>query len=99
MAYEKQFWEQPYHNSSEEERLEKEVTKHKLQLSIAVELLTSRVDTALAMFEHDKDWQSDNDWEDILKAMKFINQAKGKDIYVDARHKIESYLESKNYYQ
>lgn len=96
MAYEKQFWEQPYHDDREEERLERELLSLKLKLSTAVELLIGRIDTAMVNFEN-KDWQTDDDWNDILSSINFLRQIKGRDFYLDARIKIEDYLESINY--
>lgn len=70
---------------------------HKLELSIAVELLNSRLDTELALF--DQGLLSDKDVEDLIKVIKFIGEVKRKDFYLTQRHKLEEHLESKNYYQ
>ena len=65
MAYEKQFWEESYNNSGEEERLEKEVKRLKIQ---RWELLTALKEMILI---------SDPSLPEVERARKAFAKAKG----------------------
>ncbi len=68
-------------------------TTETLKLSIAIELLTSRIDTELEIFERDKDCFSREDLEEIARCLRFISEH-GRRNYTSHAIKIEEYLEN-----
>ena len=65
-----------------------------LKFSIAIELLSARVDTMEVMFKENPESFSSDDWEDCIKCMEFLNDEGRKDYRsIDS---IKAYLE--NYY-
>lgn len=66
-----------------------------LKLSVAIELLVSRIDTEVEMFRQDKDLLSSDDLEDLVKCCKFITENSRHD-YSGTAITIEEYLENQS---
>lgn len=65
----------------------------KLKLSVAIELLTSRIDTEVEIFRRDKDQLSVEDLEEIARCCRFITENSRHD-YSGTAIEIEEYLEN-----
>ena len=62
-----------------------------LKLSIAIELLSTRIDTMQVHFDQDPEQYSPEDWEDYIKCAAFLNEHGRRNYSVT---KVKEYLDS-----
>lgn len=73
-------------------------TTEALKLSIACQLLYSNISTMEVMFQENPESYSTDDWENFIKACKFLNEVAGKKfrIYKDVEHYLDGVYQEMN---